>query len=527
MNIGPMVVQFPVVVGFAVVAAIVFFSCGYLFRKYLLEKGRRRAYVTASTIVSDAEREAGAKRREAVLEAKDELHKIRQRFEEETRERRQELLRLERRIEQREQNLDRKVGFLEGREKEIREKEKNDLRKGDELEVKRKELDAVLSEERRKLQGISGLTEEKAKEILLDELRNELREEKAVVLKQIEEETKASAEKKAREIISLAIQRLAPEEVVEASVSVVSLPGDEMKGRIIGREGRNIRAFETATGINLIIDDTPEAVVVSGFDGVRREIARISLEKLIADGRIHPGRIEEVVNRVKRDMEITIREEGEKAAFEVGVTNLHAEEIDLIGRLKYRTSYGQNVLQHSKEVAFLAGMMAAEVGIDQKLAKRAGFLHDIGKAVDHELEGTHTQIGVDLARRYGEPPDVIESIAGHHGDIEVKTMLAVLIQAADAMSAGRPGARRETWETYVRRLEKLEKLVDSFRGVEKCFAIQAGREIRVMVKPQEVSDADAAILAHEIGKKIEAELDYPGQIKVTLIRETRVVDYAK
>jgi len=506
---------------------VVVFVCGYLFRKYVLERGRKRAYATASEIVADAEKEAEGKRREAALEARDELYRIRQRFEEETLERRQELLRLERRIGQREQNLDRKSDLLEGREKHLGSKEKDLLRRREEFEAKQKELAVVLAEGRKKLQHISGLTEERAKEMLLDELKKELREEKAVVLRQIEEEMKVTAERKARELISLAVQRLAAEEVADATVSVVSLPNDEMKGRIIGREGRNIRAFETATGINLIIDDTPEAVVVSGFDGVRREIARISLEKLIADGRIHPGRIEEVVKRVKRDMEITIREEGEKAVFEVGLTNFHPEEIELMGRLKYRTSYGQNVLQHSKEVAYLTGMMAVELGLDQKLAKRAGMLHDIGKAIDHEVEGTHTQIGVDLARRFGEQEEVIESIAAHHGDQETKSVFAVLVQAADAMSAARPGARRETWETYVRRLEKLEKLGDSFSGVDKCFAIQAGREIRVMVKPGKVSDADAVILAHEIGKKIEAELDYPGQIKVTLIRETRVVDYAK
>lgn len=509
------------------VAGVVFFIVGYFFRKYLLERGRRRAYAAASTIIADAEKEAETKRREAVLEARDELHKIRVRFDEETRDRRLELLRLERRLEQREQNLDRKVDVLDRKEREIADRDKNVSEKEKDLEAKRKELSAVLSEERQKLQRVSGLTAEEAKKLLLTEIEKDLREEKGLILKRIEDETKADSEKKAREIISLAIQRLASEEAAGATVSVVSLPGDEMKGRIIGREGRNIRAFETATGINLIIDDSPEAVVLSGFDGVRREIARISLEKLIADGRIHPGRIEEVVNKVKRDMEVAIREEGEKAAFEVGVTGLHAEEIRLLGRLKYRTSYGQNVLDHSKEVAHLTGIMAAEFGLDQKLAKRAGFLHDIGKAVDHEVEGSHTQIGVDLVRKYGESESVIESIATHHGEPEPKSVLAVLVQAADAMSAARPGARIETWETYVRRLEKLESVGESFPGIDKCFAIQAGREIRVMVKPEEVSDAEAVMLAREIGKKIEDELDYPGQIKVTLIRETRVVDYAK
>jgi len=509
------------------VSLVVFFWLGYLLRKYLWSRSIGKARVAAGEIIKDAEKEADAKRREAVLEAKDELYKIRQRFDEETRERRQELLRLERRIEQREQNLEKKVDFLEGRENDLHKREKDVSRRAKVLETRQTELESVLWQEKRKLQDISRLNEEQAREMLLKEMETELRDEKAAILKRVEGEMKAAADKRARELISIAIQRLASEEVVESSVSVVSLPNDEMKGRIIGREGRNIRAFETATGINLIIDDTPEAVVVSGFNGVRREIARIALEKLIADGRIHPGRIEEVVEKVKRDMEVAIREEGEKAAFEVGVANLHPEELDLLGRLKYRTSYGQNVLEHSKEVAHLTGMLAVEIGLDQKLAKRAGLLHDIGKAIDHEVEGTHTQIGVDLAKKYGETEDVIQVIGLHHDDAEMENVVAVLVQAADAMSAARPGARRETWETYARRLEKLEKIGDSFKGVQKCYAIQAGREIRVMVKPEEVSDAEAVLLSHEIGKKIEKELDYPGQIKVTLIRETRAVDYAK
>jgi ribonuclease Y len=513
--------------GYVGLGAVVLFFAGYVFRKYVLERGRRHAYGSASAIIAEAERDAETKKREAALEARDELHKTRARFEEETRDRRQELMRLERRLEQREQNIDRKVDLLDGKEKDFRDRENGITKREEQFKVRQKELDVLLVEERQKLQRMSGLTKEEATRLLLEQLEKTLREEKAVLLKRIEDETNATAEKKAREIVSLAIQRLASEQVAEATVSVVSLPNDEMKGRIIGREGRNIRAFETATGINLIIDDTPEAVVLSGFDGVRREIARLSLEKLIADGRIHPGRIEEVVNKAKRDMEVSIREDGEKAAFEVGIAGLHPEETSLLGRLKYRTSYGQNVLEHSKEVAHLAGIMAAELGIDQKLAKRTGLLHDIGKAIDHEVEGTHTQIGIDLLRKYGEAEEVIDGVATHHSEPEPKTVLGVLIQAADAMSAARPGARIETWETYARRLEKLEKVADSFPGVEKCFAIQAGREIRVMVKPDQVSDAEAAVLARQIGKKIEDELDYPGQIKVTLIRETRVVDYAK
>ena len=506
---------------------IVLFVCGYLFGKYVLRRAQRHAHDTANKIIEAAEKEASSRKREAVLESKDELHRTRSRFEEETRERRQELLRLERRLEQREQNLDRKVDLFEGKENEINKKIKLLSESERQNELRQNELEKLLRQERDRLQNISGLTREEATELLLAKFEKELREEKGKVLKKVEEETKETVDRKAREIISIAMQRLASEEVAEATVSVVSLPNEEMKGRIIGREGRNIRAFETATGINLIIDDTSEVVVLSGFDGVRREIARLSLEKLVADGRIHPGRIEEVVSKINQNMEVTIREEGEKIAFQIGVTGMHPEEIKLLGRLKYRTSYGQNVLEHSKEVAYLAGMMAAELGADQKLAKRSGLLHDIGKSIDHEVDGTHTQIGVDIARKYGEQEEVIEGIASHHGEPEPKGIIAVLVQTADAMSAARPGARMETWESYVRRVEKLEKVASGFPGVEKCFAIQAGREIRVMVKPEEVSDAKSVLLAHDIGKKIEEELDYPGQIKVTLIRETRAVDYAK
>lgn len=516
-----------VVILFAGLGGIVLFVCGYLFGRYLLQRSQRHAHDTANKIIEAAEKEASSRKREAVLEARDELHRTRSRFEEETRERRQELLRLEKRLEQREQNLDRKVDLFEGKENEINKRIKIISESEKKNELRQNELEKLIRQEQNRLQNISGLTREEATKLLLVRFEKELKEEKGRVLKRIEEETKETADRKAREIISIAMQRLASEEVAEATVSVVSLPNEEMKGRIIGREGRNIRAFETATGINLIIDDTSDAVVLSGFDGVRRETAKLSLEKLVADGRIHPGRIEEVVNKISRNMEVTIREEGEKTSFQVGVTGMHPEEIKLLGRLKYRTSYGQNVLEHSKEVAYLAGMMAAELGVDQKLAKRSGLLHDIGKAIDHEMEGTHAQIGVDIARKYGEQEEVIEGIASHHGDPEPKGIIAVLVQTADAMSAARPGARMETWESYVRRVEKLEKVARDFSGVEKCFAIQAGREIRVMVKPEEVSDAKAVLLARDIGKKIEEELDYPGQIKVTLIRETRAVDYAK
>ena len=493
----------------------------------MARKKVERAEASAKKIIAEAEKEAEAKKREAGLEAKDELHRARTRFEEETRERRQELLRLERRLGERESNLDRKVDLLERKERGISERGQQIASREKSLTDRERELRSLLNEEKGKLQQISGLSREQARQLLLQRIEDEVRQEAAVRLKRIEDETKETAEKKAREIITLAIQRCAADQVTESTVTVVSLPNDEMKGRIIGREGRNIRALEINTGINVIIDDTPEAVTLSGFDPVRREIARIALERLIADGRIHPARIEEVVNKIRKEMEVNIREVGEQAAFEVGVHGLHQEEIKLLGRLKYRTSYGQNVLQHSKEVASLARIMASELGIDPRLAKRAGLLHDIGKAVDHEVEGAHARIGADLARRYGETREAIHAIASHHAEEEPKTILAVLIQAADAVSASRPGARRETLETYIKRLEKLEKIADSFQGVEKTYAIQAGREIRVMVEPDRISDTESVSLAREISKKIEQEMEYPGQIKVIIIRETRAVDYAK
>ncbi len=508
-------------------AAVISGAIGFLLRKFAVERGARRAEENAKSIVEQARKEAESKKRESALEVKDEIHKARNRFDEETRDRRQELLRLERRLEQREQNLERKVDFADRKEKEIRNLENSLQEKAGALEGKSAELEELLKAERQKLEQMSGLSAEQARDLLLEKFDKELRDEKGALIRKAEKEIQEESEKKSRDILSLAIQKYSQDEIAEASVDVVPLPNDEMKGRIIGREGRNIRAFETATGINLIIDDTPEAVVLSGFNGVRRVIARKALERLVSDGRIHPGRIEELVEKVKRDMEIHIREEGEKVAFELGIENLHSEEIALIGRLKYRSSYGQNALQHSKETAYLAGIMAAEIGADQKLARRAGLLHDIGKSIDHEVEGTHVQIGADLARKFGEPEEVIESIETHHGDKEAKSVYAVLVQAADTLSAARPGARRETWETYIKRLETLEKIGDSFPGVEKCYAIQAGRELRIMVKPEKIKDEESALLAREISKRIEKELEYPGQIKITLIRETRVTDYAK
>ncbi len=470
--------------------------------------------------MEEAEKEAEAAKREILLEAKEEAHRLRNEIEQEERARRAELQRTERRLLQKEESLDRKLETLERKEDSITRKERD-------LEAAKEDLARLHAEQRAELQRISGLSSEEAKTLLLKDIENEIRHEAAVLIRDIEAQAKEDGDRRAREIVAGAIQRCAADHVAETSVSVVSLPSDEMKGRIIGREGRNIRALETLTGIDLIIDDTPEAVILSGFDPVRREIAKVALEKLISDGRIHPARIEEMVEKAQKEVEAIIKEEGESAAIEAGVHGLHPEIIRLLGRLKFRSSFGQNVLKHSLEVAHLAAGMAAELGANIAVAKRAGLLHDIGKAVDHEVEGPHVQIGVDLARKFRESPEVIHAIATHHGDEEPKTVEAVLVQAADAVSAARPGARRETLEAYIRRLTKLEEVADSFDGVEKAYAIQAGREIRIMVKPEKIDDLSAVRLARDIVKKIEEELEYPGQIKVTVIRETRVVDYAK
>jgi len=506
---------------------IVAFIAGYFFRRFGAEKKVQNAEVRAKAIIQEAERQAEAKQKEASLEAKDLLYKMRVEFEKESKIRRQELLNLERRLISREENLDRKVDLLEKKERELSGKAKVLGDKELENEAKGKELQTLIAEEKDRLQKVSGLSSEEAKKILLKHMEDEIRFDANVMIKRIEEEARENADKKAKHYISLAIQRCAAEHTVESTVSVVSLPSDDMKGRIIGREGRNIRALEVATGIDVIIDDTPEAVTLSGFDPIRREIARMSLERLITNGRIHPARIEEIVEKVKKEMEQMIKEEGEKATFDIGIQRIHPEIIKLLGRLKYRTSYGQNVLQHSREVAYIMGLLAGELGLDVALAKRIGLLHDLGKSVDHDMEGTHASIGADLAKKFGESQEIVNAIAAHHDEVESSSIYGVLVQAADAISATRPGARRETLEIYVKRLEKLEAIADSFKGVDKAFAIQAGREIRVIVHPDKLGDQETAILARDITKKIENELEYPGQVKVTVIREKRVVEYAK
>lgn len=503
----------------AITACISFFL-GVYHRKKIAESTINSAELEAKKILSEAISEAQSKKNAILIEGKDEVHKLRTDAEKELAEKRKDIQRQERRLLQREESIDKKVDNLDSKNEELNKKSKL-------IDEKLKEIDEIKQKQFKALEKISGFSIQQAKEYLLDNLDEELVHEKAVKILEIEQKTKDEAEKKAREIISLAIQRCASDHVAEATVSVVPLPNDEMKGRIIGREGRNIRAIETLTGVDLIIDDTPEAITISSFDPIRREVARISLENLITDGRIHPARIEETIERAKREVEQSVKTEGERAVLSTGVNSLHPELIKLLGRLRYRTSYGQNALEHSLEVAHLAGLMASELGLDPTLARRAGLLHDIGKALDHEVEGSHIEIGVDVAKKYRENDTVIHAIHAHHGDIEAKTIIACLVQAADAISAARPGARRENLENYVKRLEKLEAVASSFNGVDRCFAIQAGREVRIMVKPEVVNDERMAILARNICKKIENELDYPGQIKVSMIRESRITEYAK
>ena len=508
----------------ALIVAIVCLTAGIfggvVFRKRVAEREIASAEEEAKRIINESIKSAESKKREALLEAKEEIHKSRSEFEREEKERRTELQRQENRLRQKEENLDRKTDSLE-------KKTENLNRKIAEAEAQNEEIGRIKKGQMEMLERISGYTVDEAKAYLIAQVESEVTHEMALKVKELETEAKEEADRNAREIVALAIQRCAVDHASEITVSVVPLPNDEMKGRIIGREGRNIRSIETLTGCDLIIDDTPEAITVSSFDPVRREVARLALEKLIADGRIHPARIEEMVAKAQKEVNAVIKQEGERAVFETGVTGLHPDLVRMLGRMKYRTSYGQNVLNHSIEVAHIAGLMAAELGADVMSAKRAGLLHDIGKSIDHEVEGSHVTIGVDLARRYKESEAVIHAIHAHHGDVEAKTIVAVLVQAADAISAARPGARRENIENYVKRLEKLEQVSKSFPGIESAYAIQAGREIRIMVKPEQVSEDQMVLLARDIAKKIEAELTYPGQIKVHLLRETKIVDYAK
>ena len=504
----------------AAVALLIGILVGIQIRKKKAEREISSAEDEAKRIINEAIKSAESKKREALLEAKEEILKNRAEYEKEVKERRADMQRQERRLQQKEENIDRKTDAIEKKEEALAEKHDAILKEQDEIKlIKRSQTEM--------LERISGFTADQAKEYLIQQVESEVTHETAMKIKEIEARAKDEADQRAREIVATAIQRCAADHVAEITVSVVPLPNDEMKGRIIGREGRNIRTLETLTGADLIIDDTPEAITVSCFEPVRREVARLALEKLIADGRIHPTHIEEMVEKARREVDAVIRAEGERAVLETGVRGVHPELQKLLGRLHYRTSYGQNVLQHSIEVSHIAGMMAAELGADVTAAKRAGLLHDIGKAVDHEMEGTHIQLGVEFCRKYKEKEDIIHAIQAHHGDVECKTLVACLVQAADAVSAARPGARRENLENSIKRLEKLEEITSDYPGVEKSYAIQAGREVRVMVKPEQVSEDQMVILAHDLARRIESELEYPGQIKVHVLRETKVVEYAK
>lgn len=500
---------------------------GYLLRQRLFKNRQASSEMLSARIVDEAKKESETIKKEAVIQAKENLLKVKTEFEKDTRERKSELENLEKKIRSKEENLDKRIDQLSQKEANFENRDKSLVNKESAFHEKQEKLHRMIEEQTRKLEEIAGISSEEAKNFLIQSMETEAKRDAAVLVRKIEEEAKRTADKQSREIIAYSIQRYAGDFVAENTVSVVNLPSDEMKGRIIGREGRNIRAIEAATGIDLIVDDTPEAVVLSSFDPIRREVARISLERLISDGRIHPGRIEDIVKKVRTEVDTIIRETGERTSFDVGVHDIHPEIINLLGSLKFRRSFSQNVLQHSIEVAHLTGMMAAELKMNVKEAKRAGLLHDIGKAIDHEVEGTHAAIGADYAKRFGESPRIVQAIATHHDDGRTNTLLGVLVQAADTLSAARPGARREMLETYVKRLEELEAIANSFNGVDKCYAIQAGREIRILVENEKISDNDAVMLCRDIIKKIEKDLTYPGQIKVTVIRETRVSDYAR